>query len=161
MLTQIDAEDQGRFRAFLADILKGRPDRTIEITHNASWGGRVRLRLGGKQVGHGRDSKIIGLVEVIDRWREAEKLAKSMGFVVEALFISSEAGIILFDNQLKIRRLNRNAMVLFGLTDADEERGDWAELIEERLPKPMRDTLFEAIENSAAVSGTLSTTGRC
>ncbi len=158
-LGQIEEADQGRFRAFLADILKGGAHHAIEITHNATWGAKIRLRLAGRQVGTGKDAKIIGLVEVIDRWREAERLAKSMSFIVEALFISSEGGIILFDNQLKVRRLNRNALDLFGITEADEERGDWAETIEAKLPRSTREALLEAIENSAAVSGTLNLGG--
>lgn len=159
MLALTDDADQGRFRAFLADILKGQTDRQIEITHNASWGSKVRLRMAGKQVGHGKDAKIIGLVEVIDRWKETERLAKSMSFIVEALFISSDAGIILFDNRLEIRRLNRNAMTLFGLTEADEESGDWAAKIEAKIPKATREALVEAIDNSAAASGILNLGG--
>jgi len=158
-LAQIDEADQGHFRAFLADILKGAGDYPIEVTHNATWGAKIRVRLAGRQLGVGKDAKIVGLVEVIDRWREAERLAKSLSFIIEALFISSDDGIVIFDNQLKIRRLNRNALDLFGITEADEERGDWSETIEEKLPRSTRDALLEAIENSVAVSGTLNLGG--
>ena len=158
-LSMIEDPDQGRFRTFLADILKGQGEHPIEVTFNATWGAKIRLRMAGRQVGHGKEAKIIGLVEVIDRLKEAERLAKSMSFIVEALFISSDAGIVLFDNGLKVRRLNRNAMELFGVTEADEERGDWAELIEQKLPKSVREALTEAIDNSAAVSGTLNLGG--
>ncbi len=159
MMALIDEADQGRFRTFLADILKGEPDRAIEITHNASWGAKARLRLAGRQVGTGKDAKIIGLVEVIDRWRESERLAKSLSFIIEALFISSDSGIVIFDGQLKVRRLNRNALDLFGVTEAEEEAGDWASIIEKKLPRGTRELLVDAIENSAAVSGTLSLGG--
>lgn len=158
-LAQIEDVDQGRFRTFLADILKGQGDHPIEVTFNASWGAKIHLRLAGRQVGHGKDAKIIGLVEVNDRLKESEHLAKSMGFIVEALFISSDAGIVLFDDRLQVRRLNRNALELFGITDADEESGNWAELIEQKLPKSVREALTEAIENSAAASGTLNLGG--
>lgn len=158
-LSMIEDPDQGRFRTFLADILKGQGEHPIEITFNASWGAKIRLRMAGRQVGHGKEARIMGLVEVIDRLKEAERLAKSMSFIVEALFISSDAGIVLFDNGLRVRRLNRNAMELFGVTEADEERGDWAEVIEQKLPKSVREALTEAIENSAAVSGTLNLGG--
>lgn len=158
-LSMIEDPDQGRFRTFLADILKGQGEHPIEVTFNATWGSKIRLRMAGKQVGHGKEAKIIGLVEVIDRLKEAERLAKSMSFIVEALFISSDAGIVLFDNRLEVRRLNRNAMELFGVTEADEERGDWAEVIEQKLPKSVREALTEAIDNSAAVSGTLNLGG--
>ncbi|MCE1235195.1 MAG: PAS domain-containing protein [Hyphomicrobiales bacterium] len=159
MIERVDPEDQGRFRAFLAGILAGGRDEAIEITHLASWGEKVALRLAGRRSGHGHDTKIIGLVEVIDRWREHERLAKNLGFIVEALFISSDAGIVIFDGQMRVRRLNRNALDLFGVTEAEEESGDWAAIIEKRLPKATRDLLMEAIETSSAVSGTLSLGG--
>lgn len=158
-LAQIDEADQGRFRTFLADILKGVGNYPIEITHNASWGAKIRVRMAGRQLGVGKEAKIVGLVEVIDRWREAERLAKSLSFIIEALFISSDDGILIFDNQLKIRRLNRNALDVFGITEADEDRGDWSETIEAKLPRSTREALLDAIENSVAVSGTLNLGG--
>ncbi|NLH82127.1 MAG: PAS domain-containing protein [Phyllobacteriaceae bacterium] len=159
MIERIDPEDQGRFRAFLVGILEHDADEPIEVTQQTSWGRRIRLRMAGRRVGHGQDSKIIGLVEVIDRWVEHERLARNLGFIVEALFISSDAGIVIFDGQLKVRRLNRNALDLFGVTEAEEESGDWAAIIEKRLPRATRELLLEAIENSSAVSGTFALGG--
>lgn len=159
MIARIEPEDQGRFRAFLVGILENDADRTIELSLNATWGRRIRLRIAGRRVGHGAESKIVGLVEVIDRWIEHERLARNLGFIIEALFISSDAGIVIFDAQLKVRRLNRNALDLFGVTEAEEDRGDWAEVIEKRLPRATRELLLEAIETSSAVSGTLSLGG--
>lgn len=159
MIDRIDEADQGRFRRFLADILEGRSDCVIEMTHLASWGEKIRLRMAGRQIGAGRDTKVVGLVEVIERWREHEMLAKSLGFIIEALFISSDSGIVIFDGALAVRRLNRNALDLFGVTEAEEENGDWAAVIERRLPKTTRDLLLEAIENASAVSGTFSLGG--
>ena len=159
VLARVEPEDQGRFRAFLAGILSGRTDETIELDFEATWGKRIRLRMAGRRLGHGHDAKVVGLVEVIDRWHEHERLAKSLSFIVEALFISSDSGIVLFDDQLRVRRLNRHALELFGVTDAEEASGDWAAIIEKRLPKGTRDLLLEAIENSSAVSGTLTLGG--
>lgn len=159
VMGQIAEDDQGRFRAFLADILKGHSEHALEMSIRASWGNVIRVRLAGRQVGTGKDAKIIGLVEVIDRWKESEKLAKSLSFIIEALFISSDSGIVIFDDQLRVRRLNRNALDLFGVTEAEEESGDWAAIIEKRLPRGTRELLVDAIENSAAVSGTLSLGG--
>ena len=159
MIERVDPEDRGRFRAFLGRILDGATDGAIELTILSSWGGKSRLRLAGRRTGQGREAKVVGLVEVLDRWLEQERLAKNLSFIVEALFISSESGIVIFDSQLHVRRLNRNALDLFGVTDAEEESGDWASIIEKRLPKATRDLLVEAIESSSAVSGTLSLGG--
>lgn len=159
MIARIAPADQGRFRRFLGDILAGRQDETIEVTHLSSWGKKVRLRMAGRQVGTGREAKVIGLVEVIERWRLLEQQTRNLSFIVEALFISADSGIILFDDQLKIRRLNRNTLDLFGVTDKEEERGDWASIIEKRLPKSTRDLLLEAIANSSAVTGNLTLGG--
>lgn len=159
LIERVEAEDRGRFRMFLGRILEGATDEVVELCFHASWGGRVHVRMSGRRTGQGRDAKVVGLVEVIDRWLEHERLAKNLSFIVEALFISSDAGIVLFDSQLRVRRLNRNALDLFGITEAEEEKGDWAAIIEKHLPKATRDLLLEAIETSSAVSGTLSLGG--
>lgn len=159
MIARIEPADQGRFRAFLAGILEGRDDAAIELVHNTTWGAKVHLRMAGRRAGHGHDAKVIGLVEVIDRWYEHERMARNLGFIVEALFISSDSGIVIFDDRLRVRRLNRNALDLFGVTETEEDSGDWAAVIEKRLPKPTRDLLLEAIDNATAVSGTLSLGG--
>jgi PAS domain-containing protein len=159
MIERIDADEQGKFRAFLGRILEGAADEVIELSFDASWGGRVRVRMSGRRTGHGHDAKVFGLVEVIDHWLEHERQARSLSFIVEALFISSDVGIVLFDGQLKVRRLNRNALDLFGITEAEEASGDWAAIIEKHLSKATRELLLEAIETSSAVSGTLSLGG--
>lgn len=156
----IDEPDQGRFRGFLADILHADgADRVIEITFCSSWGARIQLRLAGHKVGHGKNARIIGLVEVITHWKESERLAKSLGFIIEALFISSDSGIVIFDSALRVRRLNRNALDLFAISDADEADGNYSAAIEAKLPAQIRDLLLEAIETSSAVSGTLALGG--
>lgn len=159
LIARIVPDDQGRFRAFLVAILEGRDDTSIDIAIQASWGAIVHVRMAGRQVGQGHDAKVIGLVEVIEPLHEAERLAKSLSFIVEALFISSDSGIVIFDDQLRVRRLNRNALDLFGVTDEEETSGDWAAVIEKRMPKGTRELLLEAIQNSSAVSGTLSLGG--
>lgn len=160
ILTMIDEPDQGLFRAFLADVLNAEgAARTIELGVTASWGGHVRVRLAGQKIGVGRESRIVGLLEVITHWRDSERLARSLGHIVEALFISSDSGIVIFDSELKVRRLNRNALELFGITDADEADGSYSAAIEEKLPQRTRDLLKEAIETSSAVSGTLALGG--
>lgn len=159
VLERILPADQGRFRTFLAEILRTGEDATIEITIDASWGGRVQLRLAGRRVGQGKDTRIVGLIEVINRWREAERLAKSLSFIIEALFISSDSGIVIFDGQLRVRRLNRHALELFGIDEAHENTVDWGETIEKTLPRSTRELLLEAIANSSAVSGTIALAG--
>jgi PAS domain-containing protein len=160
ILAMIDEADQGLFRGFLSDILSADgADRVIEIGVTATWGGHARVRLAGRKVGHGKESRIIGLLEVISRWKETERLAKSLGHIVEALFISSDAGIVLFDADLRVSRLNRNALELFAVTDADEADGNYSAAIEAKLPVKTRDLLKEAIATSSAVSGTLSLGG--
>lgn len=159
MIERVDAEDRGRFRSFLGRILEGATDEVVELCFHGSLQDRVHVRMCGRKTGQGREAKVVGLVEVIDRWLEHERLAKNLGFIVEALFISSDAGIVIFDTQLRVRRLNRNALELFGVTEAEEERGDGAAIIERHLPKATRDLLLDAIETSCAVSGTLSLGG--
>ena len=160
VLAMIDVDDQGRFRAFLADILSADgADRRIEVTVNATWGGRIPVRLAGRKVGSGKEARIIGLLEVITHQKETERLAKSLGHIVEALFISSDSGIVIFDGDLKVRRLNRNALDLFAVSDADEADGNYSAAIEAKLPRETRELLKEAIESSSAVSGTLSLGG--
>ncbi len=160
ILDMIDDDDQGRFRAFLADILAAEGgDRKIEVTVNATWGGRVPVRLAGRKVGAGKDARIIGLLEVIAHQKETERLARSLGHIVEALFISSDSGIVIFDGDLKVSRLNRNALDLFAVTEADETDGNYSAAIEAKLPAETRELLREAIASSSAVSGTLSLGG--
>lgn len=159
MIENFAPEDQGRFRAFLARVLGGAEGEPIELTYRPAGMSAVHLRIAGRRTGQGAGSKVIGLVQVIDRWLEHERLARNLGFIVEALFISSDSGIVIFDDRLAVRRLNRNALDLFGVTDAEEESGDWAAIIEKRLPKATRDLLLEAIETASAVSGTLSLGG--
>lgn len=160
IIAMIDGPDQGRFRAFLTDILHADgADRVIELTVNSSWGARIEVRLAGRRVGHGKEARIIGLLEVIDRWKKSERLAKSLGFIVEALFISSDSGIVIFDSGLHVRRLNRNALDLFGITEADEADGSYSAALEAKLPQNIRALLEEAIESSSAVSGTLALGG--
>ncbi len=160
ILTMVDDADQGRFRGFLADILTADgADRVIEIGVTASWGGHVQVRLAGCKVGAGRETRIIGLLEVVTHWKDTERLAKSLGHIVEALFISSDAGIVIFDSDLKVSRLNRNALDLFAISDADEADGNYSAAIEAKLPAKTRELLQEAIETSSAVSGTLSLGG--
>ena len=160
ILAMIDDKDQGRFRGFLADILAtDGAVRRIEVTVNASWGGRAPVRLAGRKVGTGKGARIIGLLEVVAHQKETERLAKSLGHIVEALFISSDSGIVIFDADLKVRRLNRNALDLFGVTDTDEADGNYSAAIEEKLPQRTRDLLKEAIDTSTAISGTLALGG--
>lgn len=155
----IPEADLGRFRGFLADILQARGERSLDIGFDAPWGARLQLRLVGRQVGQGRDSRIVGLVEEVTHLRATERLAKSLSFIVEALFISSDSGIIIFDSHLRVRRLNRHALELFGVTDEEEAEFAWTPAIERKLPKTTRETLLEAIAGSTAVSGTLSLGG--
>jgi PAS domain-containing protein len=156
----VDAADQGRFRAFLADILAADGHyRTIEISFNSTWGARVAVRLAGSKVGVGKEARIIGLLEVFTHQRETERLAKSLGHIVEALFISSDSGIVIFDQNLEVRRLNRNALDLFRISEADEAAGNYSAAIEAKLPAETRELLKEAIATSSAVSGTLSLGG--
>ena len=160
ILAMIDETDQARFRGFLAEILSADgEDRVAEVGVTASWGGHVRVRLAGRKVGSGKETRIIGLLEVITHWKETERLAKSLGHIVEALFISSDAGIVIFDSDLKVRRLNRNALDLFAISEADEADGNYSAALEAKLPASIRDLLKEAIETSSAVSGTLSLGG--
>lgn len=156
----VDTADQGRFRAFLADILAADGHyRTIELSVNATWGARIAVRLAGSKVGVGKEARIIGLLEVITHQRETERLAKSLGHIVEALFISSDSGIVIFDQNLEVRRLNRNALDLFRISEADEAEGNYSAAIEAKLPTETRELLKEAIATSSAVSGTLSLGG--
>lgn len=160
VMGMIDEAEHGRFRAYLADILAADGgDRATEITVTSSWGARVPVRLAGRKVGTGRETRIIGLLEVITHQRETERLAKSLGHIVEALFISSDSGIVIFDQNLEVRRLNRNALDLFRISDADEADGNYSAAIEAKLPAQTRDLLKEAIATSSAVSGTLSLGG--
>lgn len=159
LIARIVPDDQGRFRAFLVGILDGRCDEPVDLAIQTTWGTIIHVRMAGRKVGQGHDAKVIGLVEVTEPLHEAERLAKSLSFIVEALFISSDSGIVIFDDQLRVRRLNRNALDLFGVTDEEETSGDWAAVIEKRMPKGTRELLLEAIQNSSAVSGTLSLGG--
>lgn len=160
IIAMIDEPDQGRFRGFLTDILHAdHEDRAIEINVNSTWGAHIQVRLAGRKVGIGKEARIIGLLEVISRWKESERLAKSLGFIIEALFISSDSGIVIFDSELRVRRLNRNALDLFALTEADEAEGNYSAAIEAKLPPKIRELLLEAIETSSAVSGTLALGG--
>jgi PAS domain-containing protein len=160
ILDMVDNADQGRFRGFLADILTAEgAERDIEIGVTASWGSHVPVRLAGCKVGSGKETRIIGLLQVVTRWKDTERVAKSLGHIVEALFISSDAGIVLFDSELKVSRLNRNALDLFAISDADEAGGNYSAAIEAKLPAKTRELLKEAIETSSAVSGTLSLGG--
>ncbi|WP_333823571.1 PAS domain-containing protein [Pinisolibacter sp.] len=160
ILSMVDEADQGRFRGFLADILTADgAEREIEIGVTASWGSRVRVRLAGCKVGSAKETRIIGLLQVVTHWKDTERLARSLGHIVEALFISSDAGIVLFDSELRVSRLNRNALELFAISDADEADGNYSAAIEAKLPAKTRDLLKEAIETSSAVSGTLSLGG--
>ena len=156
----VDEADQGRFRGYLAELLGSDGSvHTFEMTIQSSWGTRIPVRLGGRKVGSGRESRIVGLVEVVTHERETERLAKSLGHIVEALFISSESGIVIFDADLHVRRLNRNALDLFGISDADEADGSYSSAIEAKMPQRVREHLREAIETSSAVSGTLTLGG--
>ena len=160
LIGMIDEPDQKRFRGFLADILRNDgTDRVMELAYNASWGEKIQLRLAGRQVGKGKAAKIVGFVEVITHWKEATYLARSLSFIIEALFISSDGGIIIFDSSLHVRRLNRNALDLFGISDSDESSGDYAATIEAKLPLRVKNTLIDAIENTVAVSGNFSLGG--
>jgi PAS domain-containing protein len=160
MVTCVDAGDRDRFRLWIDGLLASSEDtRVVELLWHASWGADIHLRLAGRMTGSGGEARIVGLVEVLSRWKESERLARSLSFIIEALFISTEDGIIIFDNRLRVRRLNRHAMELFGITEADEERGDWAEVIEAKLPRSTREQLLEAVENSVAVSGILAPAG--
>ena len=160
ILAMIDEADQGRFRGFLADILTAEGvEREIEIGVTASWGSHVQVRLAGCKVGVGKETRIIGLLQVVTHWKDTERLARSLGHIVEALFISSDAGIVLFDSELRVSRLNRNALELFAISDTDEAEGNYSAAIEAKLPAKTRDLLKEAIETSSAVSGTLSLGG--
>ncbi|TBW40897.1 PAS domain-containing protein [Siculibacillus lacustris] len=156
----VEEPDRDRFRAYLAEILQSPDcDRVVEVAWHASWGGRIHLRLAARRVGTGPGSRIVGLVEVLNRWKEAEHVARSLSFIIEALFISSDDGIIIFDAHLKVRRLNRNALELFGITEAEEDAGDWAGVIEAKLPRSTRERLIEAVGSSSAVSGILALSG--
>ena len=160
VLAMIDEDEQGRFRGYLAEILAAEgTDRTIEVTVTTTWGARVPVRLAGRKIGSGHEARIIGLLEVVTHLKETERLAKSLGHIVEALFISSDSGIVIFDSDLRVRRLNRNALDLFRVSEEDEAGGNWSAAIEEKLPRDTRDLLKEAIETSSAVSGTLSLGG--
>ena len=153
IIAMIDEADQSRFRGFLTDILHtDHEDRTIEVGVNASWGAHIQVRLAGRKVGRGHDAKIIGLLEVISHWKETERLAKSLGHIVEALFISSDSGIVIFDGDLHVRRLNRNALDLFALSEADEADGNYSAAIEAKLPAKIRELLLDAIATSSAVN---------
>lgn len=158
-LGHIDEADQGRFRAFLADIAKGNGDYALEVTCNATWGSRIRVRLAGRQTGTGRDTRIVGLVEVIDRWREAERRATKLDFVIEALFAVSDEAIAVFDNRLKVRRLNRIALDLFGLADAEVDLASWSAAVEAKLPDATREVLYDALDKVVDVSGTIDLGG--
>ena len=160
VLAMIDEADQGQFRGFLAEILSADgADRVTEVGVTATWGGHIRVRLAGRKVGTGKGARILGLLEIVTQWKETERLAKSLGHIVEALFISSDSGIVIFDSDLKVRRLNRNALDFFAVSDADEADGNWSAAIEAKLPAKIRDLLEEAIAGSSAVSGTLSLGG--
>ncbi len=160
VITMIDEPDQGRFRAYLTDILHAEGvDRVIEVAVNTTWGARVQVRLAGRRVGHGKETRIIGLLELITRWKETERSAKTLGFIIEALFISSDSGIVIFDGDLQVRRLNRNALDLFGITEADEAEGNYSAALEAKMPPRIRNLLREAIESSSAVTGTLALGG--
>ena len=160
ILGMVDEADQGRFRGFLAEILTAEgAEREIEIGVTASWGSHAQVRLAGCKVGSGKEARIIGLLQVVTHWKDTERLARSLGHIVEALFISSDAGIVLFDAELRVSRLNRNALELFAISDADEADGNYSAAIEAKLPMKTRDLLKEAIETSSAVSGTLSLGG--
>jgi PAS domain-containing protein len=159
-IASVDTEDRDRFRLWVDGFsLPTDQTRVIELAWHSSWGDILQLRLAGRRVDEGDEARIVGLVEVLSRWKEAERLARSLSFIIEAMFISIDDGVVIFDNRLRVRRLNRNALDLFGLTEDDEERGDWAAQIEAMLPRSTREQLLEAIAQSSAVSGILAPNG--
>jgi PAS domain-containing protein len=159
-LAAADPADRDRFRLWIDGFARpGDETRVIELAWHSSWGDTLQLRLAGRRVDEGEEARIVGLVEVLTRWKEAERLARSLSFIIEAMFISMDDGVVIFDSHLRVRRLNRNALDLFGLGEDDEARGDWAAQIEAMLPRSTREQLLEAIAHSSAVSGILAPNG--
>lgn len=160
VLAMVDEADLGRFRGYLADVVTADGAiRVIEVGVSATWGGHLDVRFAGRKVGSGRESRVVGLVQVVDRRKAAERLARSLGFVIEALFISVDGGVVIFDSDLKVRRLNRNALDLFGVAEADESDGSYSAAVESQIPPKVRDLLREALASSSSVSGTLTLGG--
>jgi PAS domain-containing protein len=91
------------------------PPFTLEIPVQTD-GRRIQLRIEGKQLRISEHLLAGGLVRDISRRADAEERAKSLTQILEAMLGTVHSGVIVLDVQGQVRKANRMAMDMFGVT---------------------------------------------
>lgn len=152
--------DRVRFLAYLQDLLRHPgQDRAIDLFAKMPGGGHVGLRLSGRALLSAERSVAFGVVQCIDKLREAETLAKGVSGILEAVFLATDAGVLVFDDHVRIRRINPAALRLFDVDPGEGPRNRAMAAVQALLPAELVEELAHCVHHRAAASGTINLAG--
>lgn len=150
-----EESERRRFFAFVEDLLQHpNQDRIIRVTARGPAEARIPLRLCGRAVRSEKETVVFGLIEALPGKSEGDDLAKTLSAVLDGVFLASDAGTVVFDEMIRIRRMNPAAIrILAGGGGGDATGARLFALAEERLPASLTAALAECLEKRAAVGG--------
>jgi PAS domain-containing protein len=148
------SDSRGKFMGYIEDLVRHPgEDRTLSIQARNLKGDLTPLRVSGRSVRDHGDAFIYGLLCAGQHGLELEDQAHTLSLVLDAAFFAVDAGMVVFDHMLTVRRANRKALAALGVTALDRPQQAVFEELEERTPPEIRARLIEAIRQRATVSG--------
>lgn len=148
------SENRSRFMGFIAQVVRSpNEDHTITIQARNLQNELVPLKLSARSVRDSDGAYIYGLMQTTRHSLELENQAHSLSLILDAVFSAVDGGMIVFDDQLRVRRANRKAIALLGITDLDRQPVDIFADVEARSPQEITSQLAEALRQRASVSG--------
>lgn len=111
-----EASDRARLFDYYENLFAPEnPPFTLEIPIKTE-DRRIQLRIEGKQLRLSEHLFAGGLVRDITRRADAEERARSLTQILEAMLGTVHSGVIVLDGQGQVRKANRMAMDIFGVT---------------------------------------------
>lgn len=148
------ADHRAKFMGFVEDLVRHPGvDRTLAIQARNLEGVLVPLRLAGRSVRDKGEAYIYGVMQAAQHSLELEEQAHSLSLILDAAFFAVDAGVVVFDDKLAVRRANRKALLALGVTGFDRAQAAIFAELEARTPEEIRNRLSEALRQRATVSG--------
>lgn len=148
-----DASDRARLFDYYENLFASEnPPFTLEIPINAD-DRRVQLRIEGKQLRISDHLFAGGLVRDITRRADAEERAKSLTQIIEAMLGTVHSGVIVLDGQGQVRKANRMAMDMFGVTLTGPIDTPALHRLGANLPPSLLETVQRCRQTRARVEG--------
>jgi PAS domain-containing protein len=154
------AGDRARFMGYIEEIVRAQGgDRILTIETIGPSGEPIPLRISGRYVHDDTGTRIYGVMLALGSWQDLEDRAHDLSLTLDALFYAADSGMVVFDVELTIRRANRKAMAVLGVTQLDRPQEQIFAEMAARAPTEILGRLGEALRQRATVGGVYRTPG--